>query len=234
VRILDLMSKSSRISLRCLIGVVASIGGPVAAAVFVIGCNEGDKGPNYQIPDPPVIVWDSTFVDGDVTLGEPFQDINGNGIWDGPGVIPNFPLGEPYDDLTHDGEFQGPGDPWAPGIPWIDHPPHIGLYDRPDSIKQPDEPNYFFCVNEASCFPPRHDCVSMNEPVCIEVSAISEDSDLTEKVLPNGFLSFAHGRVCWIPEAMGMQEVTIIVNDSFGQADTLVLSVYLLGCGNSR
>lgn len=60
------------------------------------------------------------FVDGDLSTGEPFTDVNRNGVWDGPDVIPGYPMGEPFEDLSHDGKFQGPMDPWVPGIPFQD------------------------------------------------------------------------------------------------------------------
>ncbi len=60
------------------------------------------------------------YVDGDVSLGEPFTDVNRNGLWDGPGVLPGYPLGEPFNDLSHDGKFQSQGDPWVPGIAFQD------------------------------------------------------------------------------------------------------------------
>ncbi|HWO58300.1 MAG TPA: carboxypeptidase-like regulatory domain-containing protein [bacterium] len=60
------------------------------------------------------------FVDGDVSKGEPFVDVNRNGVWDGPGVLPGYPLGEPFTDLSHDGKRQSSEDPWVPGIPFED------------------------------------------------------------------------------------------------------------------
>lgn len=60
------------------------------------------------------------YVDGDISVGEPFTDVNRNGIWDGPRVLPGYPLGEPFTDLSYDGKYQGPTDPWVPGIPFQD------------------------------------------------------------------------------------------------------------------
>lgn len=61
-----------------------------------------------------------SFVDGDVSLGEPYTDVNRNGVWDGPQVIPGYALGEPYEDLSYDGKHQGPSDAWRPGVPFQD------------------------------------------------------------------------------------------------------------------
>lgn len=60
------------------------------------------------------------YVDGDISIGEPFVDVNRNGLWDGPNVLPGYPLGEPFTDLSHDGKYQGSQDPWVPGIPFQD------------------------------------------------------------------------------------------------------------------
>jgi outer membrane receptor protein involved in Fe transport len=67
--------------------------------------------PNDQ-PEP--------YVDGDQSLGEPFTDVNRNGIWDGPNVIPGYPLGEPFTDMSYDGKYQSPEAPWVPGVPYRD------------------------------------------------------------------------------------------------------------------
>ncbi|MEW5701159.1 MAG: carboxypeptidase-like regulatory domain-containing protein [Candidatus Zixiibacteriota bacterium] len=60
------------------------------------------------------------FVDGDQSLGEPYTDVNHNGVWDGPGAINGYPLGEPFEDLSYDGKYQSPGDTWVPGVPFRD------------------------------------------------------------------------------------------------------------------
>ncbi|HUU46602.1 MAG TPA: carboxypeptidase-like regulatory domain-containing protein, partial [Acidobacteriota bacterium] len=60
------------------------------------------------------------FIDGDVSLGEPFTDVNRNGVWDGLGVLPGYPLGEPFQDLSIDGKYQGPQDRWVEGVPFRD------------------------------------------------------------------------------------------------------------------
>jgi outer membrane receptor protein involved in Fe transport len=72
----------------------------------------GDGTTPNDLPEP--------FVDGDVSVGEPFVDVNRNGIWDGPRVLPGYPFGEPFTDLSHDGKFQSPSDPWVPGLPFQD------------------------------------------------------------------------------------------------------------------
>jgi hypothetical protein len=208
---------------------------PLFAALLFFACN-GEKGTNAHRPPPPVINWDTTFVDGDVALGEPFIDVNDNGIWDGPSVLYGWPQGEPFTDLSHDGKYEGPNDPWKPGIPWVDvsgwGAPYGG-YDLPDSVQQDGEPNYFICAKGQGCVPVLHNCLEENEPICIPLWVTSPDTALTVTVAPNGFVSFEHGVVCWIPEGSGMQVLTIIAHDSHSQADTLNLSIYVYSCEGS-
>jgi hypothetical protein len=68
------------------------------------------------------------FVDGDVNLGEPFLDNNGNGVYD---------QGIDYFDITMDlnqnGKYDGPNDPWTPGIPFQDRN-NNGEYDPPNGV----------------------------------------------------------------------------------------------------
>ncbi len=65
------------------------------------------------------------FVDeGDQNLGEPFLDINRNGLHD---------FEEPYEDLNFNGDYDGPDDPWTPGVPYVDRNSN-GEYDTPNGI----------------------------------------------------------------------------------------------------
>jgi hypothetical protein len=79
-----------------------------------------------SIPEP--------FVDGDISLGEPFVDNNGNGIYD-PGI-------DYFDitmDLNQNGRYDGPYDPWTPGIPYEDRNLN-GEYDYPNGRYDEGEP----------------------------------------------------------------------------------------------
>lgn len=71
---------------------------------------------NSRTPEP--------YIDGDSAIGEPFKDINGNGIFE-PGI-------DEWDRTTQDldtnGLYNGPDDPWAIGIPYVDRNGN-GLYD---------------------------------------------------------------------------------------------------------
>lgn len=76
-----------------------------------------------------------SFIDGDISLGEPFVDINRNGVWDAATtkfddngkrvLVPE----EPYTDLSYDSKYDGPFDPWVPGVPFRDYNGN-GVYDK--------------------------------------------------------------------------------------------------------
>jgi hypothetical protein len=51
------------------------------------------------------------FVDGDSSLGEPYEDDNHNGRYD---------YGEFYEDVNYNGKYDSPNDPWEPPIPYAD------------------------------------------------------------------------------------------------------------------
>ncbi|KPL02641.1 MAG: hypothetical protein AMJ90_05220 [candidate division Zixibacteria bacterium SM23_73_2] len=85
------------------------------------------------------------YRDGDSVLGEPFTDLNGNGVWD---------MGEPFQDYSLDGHYEGPDsfdyrdlnlngkhDPGEPSVPFADVNLN-GRYDAPNYNWDPGEP---FC-----------------------------------------------------------------------------------------
>lgn len=61
-----------------------------------------------------------SFIDGDRSLGEPFVDVNKNGVYDDTTKTPLGGFGEPFSDLSGDGQYQGPNDTWVPGVPFED------------------------------------------------------------------------------------------------------------------
>jgi outer membrane receptor protein involved in Fe transport len=65
-----------------------------------------------DVPEP--------FVDGDRSLGEPFVDVNKNGVWDADYTWELGGKGEPFTDLSGDSKYQGPEDAWVPGVPFED------------------------------------------------------------------------------------------------------------------
>jgi hypothetical protein len=75
-----------------------------------------------------VVVDDSIlepYEDGDVNLGEPFTDLNKNGVYDS-GI-------DDFEDLNGNGKYDGPNDPWTPGVPFQDRNSN-GEYDPPNGV----------------------------------------------------------------------------------------------------
>lgn len=106
-----------------------------SAIILQVGCSENDNGnpvapvPTYYYSE--LAVFDTTkaifskldypsssskipepLVNWEQSLGEPFTDINGNGIYDA-GI-------ETYQDVNNNDVYDGPNDPWTPGIPFDD------------------------------------------------------------------------------------------------------------------
>lgn len=82
------------------------------------------------------------YVDGDRVIGEPFIDINGNGVYDrGIDIFYMSPDPDVNMDLNHNGSYDGPYSTWEPGIPFDD-------YNRND---QYDRPNTVYDTSEAFC-----------------------------------------------------------------------------------
>ena len=71
---------------------------------------------NYEVQE--------VFVDGDSSLGEPFTDLNENGVRD---------FDEPFEDVNYNGRFDSQYDPWLPGTPYKDRNSN-GQYDAPNGI----------------------------------------------------------------------------------------------------
>jgi outer membrane receptor protein involved in Fe transport len=71
---------------------------------------------NNRNPEP--------YLDGDVMLGEPFEDLNQNGTYD-PGI--DLFIAQ-YQDLNHNGLYDGPDGRWSVGIPYIDRNGN-GIFD---------------------------------------------------------------------------------------------------------
>jgi len=78
-----------------------------------------------SIPEP--------YRDGDSVLGEPFVDIDGNGVYDDTIDL--------FQDLNGNGKYDGPNDPWLPGTPYEDINGN-GQYDSPNGRYDLGEP---FC-----------------------------------------------------------------------------------------
>ena len=95
------------------------------------------EGSPNDIPEP--------YLDGDVSLGEPFTDVNRNGVYDDS--LSGLPFGEPFVDLSHDSKYQGPNDDWVVGVPFRDLNGN-GDFDRgsstPSGAWSSDDASYDF------------------------------------------------------------------------------------------
>lgn len=80
------------------------------------------------------------YIDGDSSLGEPFIDVNKNGIYD-MGIDRFITALDPAQnmDLNRNNRYDGPNDLWVPGIPYIDYNGN-GTYDPPNNRYDPGEP----------------------------------------------------------------------------------------------
>jgi hypothetical protein len=80
------------------------------------------------------------YIDGDQSLGEPFTDVNNDGVY--TEGIDIFIMSEDPDlnqDLDRSSDYTAPYDPWQPGIPFIDMNGN-GIYDEPNYSYDPGEP----------------------------------------------------------------------------------------------
>jgi outer membrane receptor protein involved in Fe transport len=71
------------------------------------------------------------YVDGDVNLGEPYIDINKNGMYD-------YGIDKDHQDLNANGKYDGPNDAWTPGVPFADRNGN-GMFDYPNGTWDPGE-----------------------------------------------------------------------------------------------
>jgi hypothetical protein len=108
---------------------------PVEPTVYLMKdyfpLNEGDEWIWKVVADSVA----EPFIDGDINVGEPFLDMNDNGIYDEG--IDSFDVTM---DLNENGKYDGPNDPWTPGIPYDDRNGN-GEYDPPNG--EWDEGEYF-------------------------------------------------------------------------------------------
>ncbi|MCD6163539.1 MAG: TonB-dependent receptor [candidate division Zixibacteria bacterium] len=69
------------------------------------------------------------YFDGDISLGEPFIDGDGNGIYTDDTLSGDY--WDPADDYDISGDYTGPNDEWSEGIPFLDRNGN-GYYDPPN------------------------------------------------------------------------------------------------------
>ena len=79
------------------------------------------------------------YIDGDKCLGEPFNDLDGDGVWDTLTAI----SGEPYTEVNGNGGYDGPDMcefvTVIPGVMYMDHN-NNGKYDKSNGQYDPGEP----------------------------------------------------------------------------------------------
>lgn len=96
-------------------------------AQFVFSKYEYPPAPDNRVSEPAV--------DWENSLGEPYFDLNGNGIYE-PDIDSFVTALDPDEnqDLNRNNQYDGPDDPWEPGIPFDDLNGN-GEYDgRPDTF----------------------------------------------------------------------------------------------------
>jgi outer membrane receptor protein involved in Fe transport len=102
--------------------------------------NSGNGVYDPQLRDVTNIDAAEPYTDGDVSLGEPYIDVNLDGKFEGPPNDPNGPDIFPGAwDYNHNGRHDGPEDPWSPGIPYRDLN-NNGRYDAPNGRYDYGEP----------------------------------------------------------------------------------------------
>ncbi len=98
------------------------------------GVYDADRGPVTNIDNM------EPYIDGDQSLGEPFVDVNLNGVYD-QGIDIFIYAQDPAVnmDLNRNSQYDGPDAPWTPGIPFRDLNGN-GLYDNSNGIYDYGEP----------------------------------------------------------------------------------------------
>lgn len=87
---------------------------------------------NVDVPEP--------YIDGDRVIGEPFSDVNSNGVYDeGIDIFISSANPNLNQDLNHNSKYDGPNDPWSPGLKYEDLNGN-GIYDAPDVFYDYGEP----------------------------------------------------------------------------------------------
>lgn len=98
------------------------------------GRYDADRGFAVNVDNP------EPYTDGDINLGEPFIDVNNNGIYD-RGIDEFVMSSDPSlnMDKNRNARYDGPNSPWSPGVPYKDLNGN-GLYDAPNGRYEFGEP----------------------------------------------------------------------------------------------
>jgi outer membrane receptor protein involved in Fe transport len=97
------------------------------------GNGKFDPGKQFQAYGPTGVDAPEPYMDGDLDLGEPFEDKNGNGVYDSGIDYFDYTM-----DLNGNGKYDGPNDTWTPGVPYEDRNKN-GRYDPPNGTWDPGE-----------------------------------------------------------------------------------------------
>jgi outer membrane receptor protein involved in Fe transport len=97
------------------------------------GNGKFDPEKQYQAYGPIGVDNAEPYVDGDINLGEPFIDKNGNGVYD-----KGIDVFDATMDLNGNGDYDGPDVTWTPGVPFEDRNKN-GRYDPSNSTWDPGE-----------------------------------------------------------------------------------------------
>jgi outer membrane receptor protein involved in Fe transport len=108
-----------------------------------VGQDEDGRGNGVYDPELRDVINEDRpepYTDGDEVIGEPFIDVDFNGVFNGP---PNDPSGPDIFigawDLNGNGEYDGPDSPWSEGVPFRDLN-NNGRYDAPNGQYDYGEP----------------------------------------------------------------------------------------------
>lgn len=147
---------------------------PIAVLIFIIisGCSKNPANPNNST-DPggneslkledfafleydeyvvnnhnlknPYGTWYEPVLNREQSLGEPFTDVNGNGVYDeGEDIFIMSANPSVNQDIDRNSTYTGPNDPWSPGIPFDDIDGD-GEYDEDNLDRHSYEPGKPFC-----------------------------------------------------------------------------------------
>lgn len=92
-----------------------------------------------NVTSPDRTSGEEPYIDGDRSLGEPYTDVNRNGVYD-PG-IDRFSTGldeDANDDKNRNNRYDGPSDPWDKGIDYVDYNRN-GVFDYLNNQYDPGE-----------------------------------------------------------------------------------------------
>lgn len=79
------------------------------------------------------------WIDGDIDLGEPFLDVDNDGVYNDTVDFFITCACPGNNDLNFNGQYDGPNDLWSAGVPYIDNNKN-GRYDAPNGRWDPGEP----------------------------------------------------------------------------------------------